>query len=75
MNLSTDADSSTNTKKGKICQKVKEKKEEKRQFYALFEQKVLNLRQILSITFPKGSPKYKRFGYWTSRSGGQKTFN
>ena len=63
MNLSTDADSSTNTKKGKIRQKEKKKEEEKkRQFYALFEQKVLNLRQILSITFPKGSPKYKRFG-------------
>ena len=34
----------------------------------------LNLRPLLSITFPQGFQKSKKFGHWTSGSGGKKTF-
>ena len=44
-----------------------------RQFYTLYEQKVSNLRPLLSITFPQGFQKSQKFGHWTSGSGGKKT--
>ena len=44
-----------------------------RQFHTLFEQKFSNLRPLLSITFPQGFRISKKFGYWTSGSGGQKS--
>ena len=44
-----------------------------RQFYTLFEQKFSNLRPLLSITFPQGFQKSKKFGHWTLGSGGKKT--
>ena len=56
---------------GKICQK---QKKNARQFYTLFKQKFLNVRPLLSIIFPQGFRKYKKFGHWTSGSGGKKTF-
>ena len=43
------------------------------QFCTLKEQKLSNLRLLLSITFPQGFPKSKQFGYWPSGSGGEKT--
>ena len=46
-----------------------------RQFYTLYEQKFSNLRTFLSITFPQGFRKSKKFGHWTSGSGGKKTIN
>ena len=45
-----------------------------RQFYTLYKQKVSNMRPLLSITFPQRVRKSKKFGYWTSGSGGKKTF-
>ena len=41
--------------------------------YTLYEQKLSNLRPLLSITFPQGFKKSKKFGHWNSRSGGKKT--
>ena len=38
------------------------------------EQKFSNLRPLLSITFPQGFRKSKKFGHWTLRSEGKKTF-
>ena len=43
-------------------------------FYTIYEQKFSNLRPLLSITFPQGSWKSKKFGHWTLGSGGKKTF-
>ena len=44
------------------------------QFYTLCEQKFLNLRPILFITFPQGFKKYKKnVGHWTLGKGGKKT--
>ena len=37
-------------------------------------QKFLNLRPLLSITFPQVFRKSKKFGHWTLESGGKKTF-
>ena len=34
----------------------------------------LSLRPLLSITFPQGFQKSKKFGHWTSGNGGKKTF-
>ena len=45
-----------------------------RQFYTLYEQKTSNIRQILSISFPQGFQKPKKFGHLNSRSGGKNTF-
>ena len=45
-----------------------------RLFYILYEQKFSNLRPLLSITFPQGFRKSKKFGHWTLGSGGKKTF-
>ena len=39
-----------------------------------FQTKMLNLRPLLSITFPKGFQNSKSFGHPTSGSGGKKTF-
>ena len=44
------------------------------QFYTLYEQQCSNLRPLLSITFPQGFWKSKKFGHWTSGNGGEKTF-
>ena len=42
--------------------------------YTIYKQKFSNLRPFLFITFPKEFRKSKEYGYWTSRSGGKKTF-
>ena len=42
-------------------------------FYTLYEQKVSNLRPLLSNTFPQGFWKFKKIGHWTLGSGGKKT--
>ena len=42
-----------------------------RRFYTLYEQKLLNLRPLLSITVPQGFRKSKKFGHWTLGSGGK----
>ena len=42
------------------------------QFYTLYEQKFSNMRPLLSITFPQGFRKSKKFGHWTLGSGGKK---
>ena len=44
-----------------------------RQFNTLYEQKYLNLRPLLSISYPQGFGKSKLFGHWTLGSGGKKT--
>ena len=44
------------------------------QFYTIYEQKFSNLRPCLSITFPQGFSKSKKFLNLTSGSGGKKTF-
>ena len=44
-----------------------------RRFYTLYEQKFYNLRPLLFITFPQGFRISKKFGHWTSGSGGKKT--
>ena len=46
-----------------------------RRFYTLYELKYSNLRPLLSITFPQGFRKSKKFGHLTSGSGGKKTAN
>ena len=33
-----------------------------------------SLRPLLCISFPQGFVKFKKFGHWTSGSGGKKTF-
>ena len=66
-NLSTDADSSTKTKK---IQRVRQSLQQKK---TLYEQMFSNLRPLLPITFPQGFPKSKKFGHWTLGSGGKKT--
>ena len=43
------------------------------QFYTLYEQKLSNLRPLISITFPQGFRKSKKFGQSTSGSGSKKT--
>ena len=45
-----------------------------RQFQTISKQKGLNLRPLLSITFPQGFPISKNIGQPTSGSGGKKTF-
>ena len=53
--------------------KIREKLFLSRRFYILYEQEFLNLRPLLSITFPQGFKKFKKFGHWTSGSGDKKT--
>ena len=43
-------------------------------FFTLYEQKVSNLRPLLSITFSQGIRKSKIFGHQTLESGDKKTF-
>ena len=45
-----------------------------RRFYTLYEQKLSNLIPILSITFPPGFQKSKKFGHWTLGSWGKQAF-
>ena len=40
-----------------------------RRFYTLYEQKYSNLKPLLSISFPKGFRKSKKFGDWTLGGG------
>ena len=42
------------------------------QFYTLYGQKFSNLKPLLSITFPQGFRKSKKFAHWTSGSGGKR---
>ena len=44
----------------KICKKLFSP----RQFYTLYEQKFSNLRPLLSLTFPQGFRKSRKFGHW-----------
>ena len=46
-----------------------------RQFYSLYKHKFSNLRPLLCITFLQGFQKYKKFGHWSSGSGGKKMLN
>ena len=75
MHLSTNADSSTDTKnptsKAKFAKKVHFFAQ---QFYTIYEQKFSNLRPPLYITFPQGFRQSKKFGHWTLGSGGKTTF-
>ena len=41
----------------------------------LEEQKFSDPRPLLSILFPQGFKKSKRFGHWTSGNGGKKLLN
>ena len=45
-----------------------------RRFYTVYEQKFSNLRPLLSITFPQGFRKSKKFGRWTLGSGSKNMF-
>ena len=75
-NLSTDADSSTDTEKILLVRQNLQKNYFffALQFYTLYEKKFSNLRQLLSITFPQGFQKnQKKFGHWTLGSGDKKT--
>ena len=42
--------------------------------FTLYEQKISNLRPLLSITFPQRFKKSKKLGHWTLRNGSKKTF-
>ena len=42
-------------------------------FFTFYKQKFSNLRPLLSITFPQGLLKSKKFRHWTLGSGGKKT--
>ena len=44
-----------------------------RPFYTLYEQKFSSLRPLLSITFPQGFLRSKKFGHWTLVIRGKKT--
>ena len=75
--LSTNADTSTDTKKILLVKQNLAKKIEIKivwRFYTIYEQKFSNLRPCLSITFPQGFSKSKKFLNLTSGSGGKKTF-
>ena len=52
----------------------KKQKKIVRRFFTLYEQKSYHLRQLISITFPQGFQKCKKFGYCISGNGGKKTF-
>ena len=72
--LSTDADSSTDTKKILLLRQKSSKIKKKIawQFYTLYEQKYSNPKPLLSTS--QGFGKLKKFRHWTSGSGGKKTF-
>ena len=70
--LSTDSDSSTNTKKIQLIRQNSPKTIFLRGGFRPFMSKTLNLRPLLSITFPQGFRKSKKFGHWTLGSGGKK---
>ena len=74
--LSTDADSSTDTKKILLVRQysLKIKLVFARRFYTLYKQRYSNLRPLASISFSQGLRKFKKFGHWTSGNGGTKTF-
>ena len=57
-----------------VRQNLLKKKKNARRFYTLYEQKYLNLRPLLSISFPQGFRQSKKFGHWTLGSGVQKRF-
>ena len=42
--------------------------------YTFYEQKFSNLRPLLTITFPQGFQKSKKFGHWTSENGVKRPF-
>ena len=44
------------------------------QFLIIFVHTNLDIRPLLSITFPQGFQKSEKFGHWTSGSGSKKTF-
>ena len=54
-------------------EKIRKKLFSSRRFNTLYEQKFSNLRPLLPITFPQGFRISKKFGHWTSGSGGKKT--
>ena len=62
-NLSTDADSSNDTKKILLVRQNSQQQKIffTRQFYTLHEEKFSNLRPLLSITFPQGFQEPKKF--------------
>ena len=60
--LSTDADSSNDTKKILLVRPNLSTKKVARQLYTLYEQKYSNLKQLLSISFSQGLRKSKKFG-------------
>ena len=72
----TDEDSKTDTKKILLVRQnlPKNKLFFARLFYTLLKEKFSNLRLLLSITFPQGFRKFKKFGQWALESGGKKTF-
>ena len=74
--LSTDADSSADTKKIMLVTQnlSKIKLFFARQLYTLYEQKYSNLRPLLSISFPQGF-RFKKFGHWTSGVGANRRLN
>ena len=75
--LSTDADSSTDTKKILLVRKNRKKLLKKKCAAILypFWAKCSNLRPLLSIAFPQGFWKSKKFGHWTSGNGGKRPLN
>ena len=76
MHLSTNVDSSTNTKKILLVRKNSTKKKKivfARQFHTIYEQKFSNLIPLLFITFPPRFCESKKLGHWTFGSGGKMT--
>ena len=78
MHLSTNADSSTNSKKNPdskakfavFCFFLIA-----RRFCTIYNQKFSNLRQLLSITFLQGFQKSKKFKHWNSGKGAKIRLN
>ena len=61
-------------KRSEQMPKISKKLFSRRRFDTLYEKKFSNMRPLLSITFPQGFRKSKKFGHWTSGSEGKKTF-
>ena len=59
----------------KIAKKRKKKKIIVLRFYTLYKKKFLYQRPLLSITFPQGFRKPKKFGHLTSESGAKRRLN
>ena len=74
---STNADSSIDTKKILLVRQKLLKNFLALLFYTLQKQKFffLYLRPPLSITFPQGVQKFKKFGHWTLRKGTKRRLN